>query len=111
MSSSYLPGHKELPDSDESAMPHMQQQPQTEMLNQSLIPVLDELYPDGQYCVAGDCFIYFRYTQPILAGCKAPDWFFVRGVSPTLDGAIRRSYVLWYECVCPLVVIEYVSGD
>src|SRR5260370_40301991 len=28
-----------------------------------------------------------------------------------LDGEIRRSYVLWKECVRPLVVIEYVSGD
>jgi hypothetical protein len=28
-----------------------------------------------------------------------------------LDGEIRRSYVLWKECVRPLVVMEYVSGD
>jgi Uma2 family endonuclease len=105
------PDHKQLPESDGSAMPNMQQPPQTEMLNQCLIPVLDQIHPDGQYCVAGDCFIYFKYTQPVLDGCRAPDWFYVRGVSPVLDGAIRRSYVLWKECVPPLIVIEYVSGD
>lgn len=106
-----LPGHKDLPESDGMAMPNMQQPPQTEMLNQCLIPVLDEVHPDGQYCVAGDCFIYFKHTQPVLAGCKAPDWFYVPGVSPMLEGDIRRSYVLWKEGVRPLVVIEYVSGD
>jgi Uma2 family endonuclease len=89
----------------------MQQRPQTEMLNQCLVPVLNEIHPDGQYCVAGDCFIYFKHTQPPLAGCKAPDWFYVPGVSPMLEGEIRRSYVLWKEGVRPLIVIEYVSGD
>jgi Uma2 family endonuclease len=105
------PDHKQLPESDGSAMPNMQQPPQTEMLNQCLVPVLDEIHPDGQYCVAGDCFIYFKYTQPVLAGCKAPDWFYVPGVSPMLEGEIRRSYVLWKESVRPLIVIEYASDD
>jgi Uma2 family endonuclease len=106
-----LPGHKELPESDENAMPNMQQPPQTEMLNQCLIPLLREIHPDGRFCVASDCFIYFKHVQPLLAGCRAPDWFYVPGVSPMLEGEIRRSYVLWKESVRPLVVIEYVSGD
>lgn len=106
-----LPDHKQLPDRDDSAMPNMQHPPLTEMLNQCLLPVLKEVHPDGNFCVAGDCFIYFKATQPSLAGCKAPDWFYVPGVSPMLDGEIRRSYVLWKECVRPLIVIEYVSGD
>jgi len=106
-----LPDHKQLPESDGSAMPNMQQPPQTEMLNQCLIPVLKEIHPDGRFCVAGDCFIYFKHTQPVLDGCRAPDWFYVPGVLPMLDGEIRRSYVLWKECVRPRVVIEYVSGD
>jgi Uma2 family endonuclease len=106
-----LPDHKQLPESDGSAMPNMQQPPQTDILDQCLIPVLDQIHPDGQYCVAGDCFIYFKYTEPVLAGCKAPDWFYVPGVSPVLDGEIRRSYVLWKEHVPPLIVMEYVSGD
>src|SRR3954462_1580463 len=86
---SELPDHKGLPESDGSAMPNMQQPPQTEMLNQCLGPVLNEIHPDGQYCVAGDCFIYFKHTQPPLAGCKAPDWFYVPGVPPMLEGEIR----------------------
>jgi Uma2 family endonuclease len=106
-----LPDHKQLPDRDDSAIPNMQQSPRTEMLNQCLAPVLAEIHPDGLYCVAGDCFIYFRHTQPVLNGCKAPDWFYVPGVPPMLGGEIRRSYVLWKECVRPLVVIEYVSDD
>jgi Uma2 family endonuclease len=106
-----LPGHKELPESDGSAMPNMQQPAQTDMLNQCLVPVLRKIHPDKQFCVAGDCFIYFKYTQPVLAGCKAPDWFYVPGVPPMLDGEIRRSYVLWKEGVRPLIVMEYVSGD
>ena len=55
--------------------------------------------------------IYWRLTEPFLDGCKAPDWFFVPGVPPMLDGMTRRSYVLWQEAVRPLIVMEFVSGD
>jgi hypothetical protein len=35
----------------------------------------------------------------------------VPNVPPTLDGAIRRSYVLWREFIAPLIILEFVSGD
>ncbi|HEX8199777.1 MAG TPA: Uma2 family endonuclease [Isosphaeraceae bacterium] len=58
-----------------------------------------------------DSGIYWRITEPPLAGCKAPDWFLVLGVPPTLHGGMRRSYVMWQELVAPLVLLEFVSGD
>ncbi len=81
------------------------------MLTGCLSPRLYELYPDGQFSIGHDCGIYWQYTQPVLDGCKAPDWFLVPGVPPMLDGTFRRSYVLWKEVVKPLILIEYVSGD
>ncbi len=32
-------------------------------------------------------------------------------VPPTLNGQVRRSYVLWQEYVAPLIVLEFVSGN
>ena len=72
---------------------------------------LQELYPNGQYCIGCDSGIYWRWTYPVLDGCKAPDWFLVPNVPPMLDGTYRRSYVLWQEAVKPLMVVEFVSGD
>ena len=106
-----LPDHMQLPDKDGSIVINFQENPQSNLLTGSLIPHLSKLYPDGQYCIGHDCGIYYRYTQPPLDGCKAPDWFFVPGVPPMLNGQFRRSYVLWQEVVRPLLIIEYVSGD
>ncbi len=30
---------------------------------------------------------------------------------PTLEGRLRRSYVMWQELVAPLIILEFVSGD
>lgn len=80
------------------------------MLSETLRPRLRELYGE-QFSIGCDSGIYWKHTEPVLDGCKAPDWFLVPGVSPMLNGQIRRSYVLWKEGVRPLIVIEYVSGD
>jgi Uma2 family endonuclease len=106
-----LPDHTQLPDKDGTFVRNFQEHPQTILLRGSLMPRLQELHPDGQFCVGCDCGIYWRSTQPPLDGCKAPDWFYVPNVPPMLDGRFRRSYVLWHEVVRPLLVIEYVSGD
>jgi Uma2 family endonuclease len=106
-----LPDHTQLPDRDGSIVNNYQEHPQSSLLSDCLRPRLHELYPDGQFSIGCDSGIYYQYTQAPLAGCKAPDWFLVVGVPPMLDGAIRRSYVLWKEMVKPLIVIEYVSGD
>ncbi|MGK7929878.1 MAG: Uma2 family endonuclease, partial [Microcystaceae cyanobacterium] len=73
-------------------------------------PHLLKLHPDGQYCIGQDCGIYWRMTDPPEQGAIAPDWFYVPHVPPTLNGEIRRSYVLWQESIPPLIAIEFVSG-
>ena len=57
------------------------------------------------------CGIYWRITEPPERGAEAPDWFYVPNVPPTLDGLMRRSYVLWQELIPPFIVLEFVSGD
>jgi Uma2 family endonuclease len=106
-----LPDHTQLPDKDGTFVMNFQEPPQSALLTESLEPVLQRLHPDGQYCIGRDCGIYYRPTDPPLAGCKAPDWFYVPDVPPLLDGQVRRSYVLWQELVAPQVILEYVSGD
>lgn len=69
------------------------------------------MHPDGQYCIGQDSAIYWRLTDPLQKAAEAPGWFYVPNVPPTLNGKIRRSYVLWKEYVAPLIVIEFVSGD
>jgi Uma2 family endonuclease len=106
-----LPDHRDLPDSDGAIVQNFQEHPQSLMLTDSLLPHLRHRFPDGQYCIGQDSGIYWRITDPPLAGVKAPDWFLVLGVPPLLDGGLRRSYVLWQEPIAPLILLEFVSGD
>jgi Uma2 family endonuclease len=105
------PDHLALPCTDGSIVNNSQEHPQSEMLNDTLFPVLEKLFPGPRFAVGCDAGIYWKWTQPPLAGCKAPDWFLVPNVPPMLDGQMRRSYVMWREGVRPLLLIEYVSGD
>jgi len=107
------PDHTRLPDSDGAIVENYQQLPLATALMESIKPVLDAIHPDGQYAMASDSGIYWKFTDPPLKGCKAPDWYYVPGVPPGgPDGApFRRSYVLWKELVPPLIVLEFVSGD
>ncbi len=106
-----FPTHQDLPETDGTFVKNFQEHPQSLLLTDSLQPVLQRLHPDGQYCIGQDCGIYWRITDPPEKGAEAPDWFYVPNVPPTLDGQVRRSYVLWQEIIPPLVVIEFVSGD
>ena len=106
-----LPDHTQLPESDGTFVKNFQEHPQSLLLTSSLQPVLDQLHPDGQYCIGQDCGIYWRLTDPPERGAEAPDWFYVPNVSPLLDGTYRRSYVMWKEIIAPLIAIEFVSGD
>jgi Uma2 family endonuclease len=81
------------------------------LLTLSIIPVLKQLHPDGNYAIGQDSGIYWRLIDPPEKGAESPDWFYVPNVPPTLDGSYRRSYVLWKESVAPLIAIEFVSGD
>lgn len=106
-----LPDHTQLPESDGTFVKNFQEHPQSLLLTSSIRPVLDRLHPDGQYCIGQDCGIYWRLTDPPERGAEAPDWFYVPNVPPLLDGAVRRSYVMWQEIVAPLIAIEFVSGN
>lgn len=73
--------------------------------------MLQQIHPDGHYAIGQDCGIYWRETDPPENGAEAPDWFYVGNVPPTLDGKIRRSYVLRREHMVPLIALEFASGD
>ena len=105
-----LPDHTQLPEKDGSFVRNFQEPPQSTLLSGSLFPRLVVLYGYGRFCIGCDSGIYWRSTKPPLDGCKAPDWFYVPGVPPLLDGVVRRSYVLWQELIPPFLLIEFVSG-
>jgi Uma2 family endonuclease len=90
---------------------NFQEHPQSILLTQSIIPVLQKLHADGQYAIGQDSGIYWRITEPPERGAEAPDWFYVPHVPPLLDGKVRRSYVLWQEFIAPLIALEFVSGN
>lgn len=106
-----LPDHTQLPESDGTFVKNFQEHPQSILLTDSITPVLQNLHPNGQYCIGQDSGIYWRITEEPLRGAVSPDWFYVPNVPPNLNGQMRRSYVLWQEYVAPLIVIEFVSGD
>ena len=106
-----FPDHTQLPDEDGTFVKNFQEHPQSLILTDSIGPVLQQLHPDGQYCIGQDCGIYWRETDPPEKGAEAPDWFYVPNVPPLLDGNIRRSYVVWREFIKPLIALEFASGD
>ncbi|WP_204105994.1 MULTISPECIES: Uma2 family endonuclease [Spirulina sp. CCY15215] len=106
-----LPDHTQLPCEDGTFVKNFQEHPQSILLTESIWGKLQEIHPDRQFCIGQDSGIYWRITEPPQKGAEAPDWFYVPNVSPTLEGKIRRSYVLWQELVAPLIAIEFVSGN
>ncbi|MDH3598672.1 MAG: Uma2 family endonuclease [Candidatus Tectomicrobia bacterium] len=106
-----FPDHTQLPESDGAFVKNFQEHPQSILLTDSIQPVLRQRHPDSQYCIGQDSGIYWRETDPPERGAVSPDWYYVPDVPPDLDGAFRRSYVLWRELVSPLIILEFVSGD
>jgi Uma2 family endonuclease len=106
-----LPTHLDLPDSDGVPMQSFLQPFQIALLTAILRPVIQAIHSDGRFLIGQDTGIYYRIIEPPLAGCKAPDWFYVPAVPPLLDGEFRRSYVLWQERIPPKLVVEFPSGD
>jgi len=105
------PDHTHLPESDGTFVKNFQEHPQSILLTDSITPVFQSIHPDGNYCIGQDSGIYWRLTEPLERGAEAPDWFYVPNVPPTIDGQLRRSYVMWQEFVAPLIVLEFVSGN
>ena len=107
----HLPDHLELPETNGEFKQSFREHPQSVLLSSPIWPVLERIHPDRQFAVGHDSGIYWRLTDPPERGAIAPDWFYVPGVPPDLDGHYRRSYVLWKEHISPAIVIEYASGD
>jgi len=105
------PDHTQLPESDGTFVKNFQEHPQSILLTDSITPVFQSIHPDSNYCIGQDSGIYWRLTEPLERGAEAPDWFYVPNVPPTIDGKLRRSYVMWQEFVAPLIVLEFVSGN
>ncbi len=111
---SRLPDHTQLPDHDGNFVKNYQEPPQGDLLTDSLLPVLKELHPDGNYCIGRDSGIYWRLPDPPETpekGAEAPDWCYIPNVPATIAGQLRRSYVLWHEPTPPLIAIEFASGN
>jgi Uma2 family endonuclease len=106
-----LPDHNDLPCEDGTFVKNFQEHPQSILLTESIWTKLQEIHPDQQFCIGQDSGIYWRITEPPQKGAVSPDWFYVPDVPPTLNGQLRRSYVLWQEFVAPLIVLEFVSGN
>ncbi|MEH2446165.1 MAG: Uma2 family endonuclease [Nostoc sp.] len=109
--STTLPDHTQLPESDGTFVKNFQEHPQSILITESIKPVLQKRHHDGQYCIGQDSGIYWRITDPPERGAEAPDWFYVPNVPPILNGQMRRSYVLWQEHIAPFIVLEFVSGN
>jgi Uma2 family endonuclease len=105
-----IPDHTTLPDKYGAFVRNSYEYWQSHLLTDSLLPVADRLFAQGNYFIGEDCGIYGQLTQPPERGVKAPDWFFVPEVPRLLEGQMRRSYVFWREGVAPLLILEYVSG-
>ncbi len=109
------PDHTELPCEDGSFVKNFQEHPQSILLTDTIEPILEQLHPDGQYCIGQDSGIYWNIdavqTDTPERGAESPDWFYVPNVPPLLNGQVRRSYVLWHEPMPPRIVIEFVSRD
>jgi Uma2 family endonuclease len=106
-----LPDHTQLPESNGEFVKNFQEHPQSVLLTDTIAPVLDRIHPDGNYCIGQDSGIYWRLAEPLEKGAEAPDWFYVSNVPATLDGVVRRSYVMWQEYISPLLALEFVSGN
>ena len=109
--SNHYPNHLQLPESDGTFVKNFQEHPQSILLTDSILPVLQARHPDGHFAIGQDSGIYWRLTEPAERGAISPDWYYVPNVPPTLDGQARCSYVLWQEFVAPLVILEFVSGN
>ncbi|MEB3248929.1 MAG: hypothetical protein VKK07_06265, partial [Merismopediaceae bacterium] len=75
-----LPDHTQLPDKDGSFVKNYQEPPQADLLTHTITPLLEQLHPDGNYCLGRDCGIYWRlpeHPESLEKGAVAPDWFYV----------------------------------
>jgi len=107
----HLPGHMELPEENGEIVENFREAPQGQLLDEGIWSTLERIHPDRHFAVGHDCGIYWLLADPAERGAICPDWCYIAGVPPDLDGHFRRSYVLWKEHVPPTVMIEFASDD
>jgi hypothetical protein len=107
----HLPDHLELPQENGEFVRNFRELPQCFLLTESIWPILERIHPDRHFVVGHDCGIYWKLTDPPERGAICPDWCYIAGVPPDLDGRYRRSYVLWKEHIAPAVILELASDD
>ncbi|WP_020472629.1 Uma2 family endonuclease [Zavarzinella formosa] len=102
---------RDLPDTDGEIVNNPYQAPQLNILSASMRTWLAEHHPSGDAFIGPDTGIYWLPTNPPMAGCRAPDWFYVPGVPAMEEGEIVRSYVMWqHDYAPPYFLVELVSG-
>lgn len=109
-----LPDHTQLPCEDNDFVRNFQEHPQSILITDSFLPLLERRHPDNRFIIGQDSGIYWRLAEKDekpQKGAICPDWFYVAGVPRLLDGQMRRSYVMWKEHVTPFLVMEFVSGN
>lgn len=105
------PNHTPLPEGGDSPVPHFLERPQSMLLSDAILPVLQQRQTDGLYALGQNVDIYWRWADPPSAGCKSPDWFCVTGLLPLENELYRRSYMLGWKHIVPHMLLEFVSGD
>lgn len=101
-----------LPEEDDTIVDNFQEHPQSVLLTDSIIPILDQIHSDKRYVIGQDSGIYWRRDlEEPLRGVIAPDWFYVPNARPLPSGTYRRSYIMWEEVIPPVIVLEFASGN
>jgi Putative restriction endonuclease len=107
----HRPTQFDLPCED-GAVENAHDLPQSALLKETLLPVLNRLHPDGNFCVTHDTGIFYEYIpERNVSRVIVPDWCYVPNVPFLVRGMARRSFVTWEEEIKPVVALEYVSGN
>jgi hypothetical protein len=61
-----FPDHTQLPESDGTIVQNFQEHPQSILLTDSITPILQQLHPDGQYCIGQDSGIYWGLVEKVF---------------------------------------------
>ncbi len=112
----HWPTEAELPCNEDNFVRNYHESPQSSLITDCLSPLLQQRHPNGDFSVGHDVGIYWRLPREgevPQRGAICPDWFYVPGVSQMVEGErrMKRSYVMWYEVISPLIVLEFVSGN
>ncbi len=99
--SSVKPGEIEYPETDGKPMAETDRH--RDLMVDLIAAARYHFQHDAEVYISGNLLLYYVEGDP--RKCVAPDFFFVRGVTP----GQRRIYKLWEEGVVPQLVVELTS--